>query len=107
MSTAIILGTRPEIIKMSPIIREFDRMGMEYFILHKWQRNKSKVIFQTGLTRSTGSIHRKARIGRIYTDHQIGAHPGDLCSIVNNLEEKISFQWLFYPVIEQGVAQWT
>ena len=37
MSLAIILGTRPEIIKMSPIIREFEQKGMDYFILHTGQ----------------------------------------------------------------------
>ena len=34
---AIILGTRPEIIKMSPIIREYERRGDDYFILHTGQ----------------------------------------------------------------------
>jgi UDP-N-acetylglucosamine 2-epimerase (non-hydrolysing) len=34
---AIILGTRPEIIKMSPIIRECERRGLEYLILHSGQ----------------------------------------------------------------------
>lgn len=33
----IILGTRPEIIKMSPIIRECEQKGIEYFILHTGQ----------------------------------------------------------------------
>ena len=37
MKSAIILGTRPEIIKMSPIIREFQRRGLEYLILHTGQ----------------------------------------------------------------------
>ena len=37
MSYAIILGTRPEIIKMSPIIREFEQKGLDYFILHTGQ----------------------------------------------------------------------
>lgn len=37
MSVAIILGTRPEIIKMSPIIREYERRGDGYFILHTGQ----------------------------------------------------------------------
>ncbi|MFW5638319.1 MAG: non-hydrolyzing UDP-N-acetylglucosamine 2-epimerase [Methanoculleus sp.] len=37
MSVAIILGTRPEIIKMSPIIRECERRGEDYFILHTGQ----------------------------------------------------------------------
>lgn len=34
---AIILGTRPEIIKLSPIIRECDFLGLDYFILHTGQ----------------------------------------------------------------------
>ena len=37
MSLAIILGTRPEIIKMSPIIRECEQKGLDYFILHTGQ----------------------------------------------------------------------
>lgn len=32
-----MLGTRPEIIKMSPIIRECERLGIDYFILHTGQ----------------------------------------------------------------------
>lgn len=34
---AIILGTRPEIIKMSPIIRECEAKHIDYFILHSGQ----------------------------------------------------------------------
>lgn len=34
---AIVLGTRPEIIKMSPIIRECETIGADYFILHTGQ----------------------------------------------------------------------
>ena len=56
MSSAIILGTRPEIIKMSPVIRECERRGMEYFILHTGHGNKATVIYQTGLTGSTGFV---------------------------------------------------
>ena len=37
MKTAIILGTRPEIIKMSPIIRECERRGLDHYILHTGQ----------------------------------------------------------------------
>jgi len=37
MRIAIILGTRPEIIKMSPIIRECERRKIDYFILHTGQ----------------------------------------------------------------------
>ena len=34
MKLAIILGTRPEIIKMSPIIKECESRKLDYFILH-------------------------------------------------------------------------
>jgi UDP-N-acetylglucosamine 2-epimerase (non-hydrolysing) len=34
MKVSIVLGTRPEIIKMSPIIREYERQALDYFILH-------------------------------------------------------------------------
>lgn len=34
---AVVLGTRPEIIKMSPIIRECERLNLDFFILHTGQ----------------------------------------------------------------------
>jgi len=37
MKVSVILGTRPEIIKLSPIIFEFERLGLDYFILHSGQ----------------------------------------------------------------------
>jgi UDP-N-acetylglucosamine 2-epimerase (non-hydrolysing) len=37
MRISIVLGTRPEIIKMSPVIRELERQGRSYFILHTGQ----------------------------------------------------------------------
>jgi UDP-N-acetylglucosamine 2-epimerase (non-hydrolysing) len=46
---AIILGTRPEIIKMSPIIRECERRKINYFILHSnqhYSKNLDKVFFE-------------------------------------------------------------
>lgn len=48
MKIAIVLGTRPEIIKMSPIIRECERIDLDYFILHTGQHysyNMDKVFF--------------------------------------------------------------
>ncbi len=49
MKTAIILGTRPEIIKLSPIIRECENLQLDYFILHTGQHysyNMDKVFFE-------------------------------------------------------------
>ena len=37
MKIAIVLGTRPEIIKMSPIVRACVRRGIDFFILHTGQ----------------------------------------------------------------------
>ena len=37
MKVSIILGTRPEIIKMSPVIRELENLALDYFILHTGQ----------------------------------------------------------------------
>lgn len=49
MKIAIILGTRPEIIKMSPIVRELEGRQTDYFILHTGQHysyNMDKVFFE-------------------------------------------------------------
>ena len=49
MKISIILGTRPEIIKMSPIIRELENHGSDYFILHTGQHysyNLDKIFFE-------------------------------------------------------------
>lgn len=48
MSIAIVLGTRPEIIKMSPVIRLCEKRGINSFILHSGQHysyNLDKVFF--------------------------------------------------------------
>ena len=49
MKISIVLGTRPEIIKMSPVIRECERHGLDYFILHTGQHysyNMDRVFFE-------------------------------------------------------------
>jgi UDP-N-acetylglucosamine 2-epimerase (non-hydrolysing) len=46
---AVILGTRPEIIKMSPVIRECENQDLKYFILHTGQHysyNLDKIFFE-------------------------------------------------------------
>ncbi|MBM2818361.1 MAG: UDP-N-acetylglucosamine 2-epimerase [Nitrosarchaeum sp.] len=48
LKVAIILGTRPEIIKMAPIIRELQRKKINYFIIHSGQHysyNLDKIFF--------------------------------------------------------------
>ncbi|MBI4267507.1 MAG: UDP-N-acetylglucosamine 2-epimerase, partial [Chloroflexi bacterium] len=49
MKIAIILGTRPEIIKMAPVIRELVKRRMDFFILHTGQHysyNLDKIFFE-------------------------------------------------------------
>jgi len=49
MKISIILGTRPEIIKMSPVIRECEKQNIDYFILHTGQHytyNLDKIFFE-------------------------------------------------------------
>ena len=49
MRIAIVLGTRPEIIKLSPIIRELEKQHIDFFILHTGQHysyNMDKVFFK-------------------------------------------------------------
>ncbi len=48
MKTAVVLGTRPEIIKMAPVIKELEKREADYFILHTGQHysyNLDKVFF--------------------------------------------------------------
>ena len=49
MKVAVVLGTRPEIIKMSPVIRELEKRPENYFILHTGQHysyDLDRVFFQ-------------------------------------------------------------
>jgi len=49
LKITIIVGTRPEIIKMAPVIRELEKQGREYFILHTGQHysyNLDRVFFE-------------------------------------------------------------
>ena len=43
MKISIVLGTRPEIIKFSPIIRECERLGLDFFVLHTGQHYSYKM----------------------------------------------------------------
>ena len=49
MKISIVLGTRPEIIKFSPIVRECEKHNLDYFILHTGQHysyTMDKVFFE-------------------------------------------------------------
>lgn len=49
MKIAIILGTRPEIIKLSPVIRECEKRNIPFFIIHSnqhYDQNMDEIFFQ-------------------------------------------------------------
>jgi UDP-N-acetylglucosamine 2-epimerase (non-hydrolysing) len=49
MKISIVLGTRPEIIKMSSVINECEKLRLDYFVLHTGQHyshNMDKTFFQ-------------------------------------------------------------
>ncbi len=49
MKIAVVLGTRPEIIKMAPVIRELERRRADFFILHTGQHysyNLDRIFFE-------------------------------------------------------------
>jgi UDP-N-acetylglucosamine 2-epimerase (non-hydrolysing) len=37
MSIVVVVGTRPEIIKMAPIVKELEKRGMEFTFIHSGQ----------------------------------------------------------------------
>ena len=74
MKTAIIVGTRPEIIKMSPVIHECDRLNLDYVLVHTGQHYSyamDRVFFeqldlpQPGYNLNVGSGSHGTQTGRI------------------------------------------
>jgi len=74
MKVSIILGTRPEIIKMSSVIRECQRRRLDYFILHTnqhYSENLGKIFFkelelpQAKYNLETGSGSHGKQTGRM------------------------------------------
>jgi UDP-N-acetylglucosamine 2-epimerase (non-hydrolysing) len=74
MSIAIVLGTRPEIIKMAPIIRECERRKLDYFVLHTGQHysyQMDSIFFEqlelpsTRYNLDVGSVSHAEQTGRI------------------------------------------
>ena len=77
MTIAIILGTRPEIIKMAPVIRECQRRGLDYSIIHTGQHysyQMDRVFFeqlelpQPDHNLDVGSGNHGEQTGRILAD---------------------------------------
>ncbi len=49
MKISVVLGTRPEIVKMSPVVRLCENLGLNFFVLHTGQHysyNMDRVFFE-------------------------------------------------------------
>ncbi|HER54510.1 MAG TPA: UDP-N-acetylglucosamine 2-epimerase (non-hydrolyzing), partial [Candidatus Bathyarchaeota archaeon] len=49
MKISVVIGTRPEIIKMSPVVRLCEKLGLDFFVLHTGQHysyNMDRVFFE-------------------------------------------------------------
>ncbi len=61
LKACIIIGTRPEIIKMSPLIRELKRQNIDFFILHTGQHYSyeldKKIFEDLGLGKIKYNLH--------------------------------------------------
>lgn len=77
MTIAIILGTRPEIIKMAPVIRECQRRGLNFCIIHTGQHysyQMDRIFFeqlelpQPDHNLDVGSGNHGEQTGRILAD---------------------------------------
>jgi len=76
----ILLGTRPEIIKMSPVIRECERRGLDYFILHTGQHYSYEMdrLFFEGLELPDPNYN---------LDVGSGTHAGQTAKIMTGVED--------------------
>ena len=77
MTIAIILGTRPEIIKMAPVIRECQRRGLDHSTIHTGQHysyQMDRIFFeqlelpQPDHNLDVGSGNHGEQTGRILAD---------------------------------------
>ena len=80
MKITVVLGTRPEIIKMAPVIRELGRRKASFFILHTGQHysyNLDRVFFeQLGLPQAKYNLE----VGS-------GSHAEETAKILTGVEE--------------------
>lgn len=91
VAAAIVLGTRPEIIKLAPVIRECDAVGLEYTIIHTGQHyseNLDQVFFdQLDLPTPDHNLH----VGSGPHGAQTAEMIADIESLVLEIEPDIVF----------------
>ncbi len=83
MKIAVVVGTRPEIIKMSPVIRELEKRGAEHYVLHTGQHysyNMDKLFFED---LELPQPDYKLDIGENY--HTQGAQTGEMIKAMEKI----------------------
>ncbi len=87
MRIAIVVGTRPEIIKMSPVVRECERRGIDYFIVDTGQHysyNMNRLFFEElALPQPDYSLGIKPK-----SPQQQGEHTGRMMLKIENVFRK-------------------
>ena len=79
IKVAIVLGTRPEIIKLAPVIQEFENKGHEVILIHSEQHyddNMSKVFFED----------LELRLPDYYLGKSTGTHGKQTAKILSGVE---------------------
>ena len=68
--TCIITGTRPEVIKMSPVVRACKRRGADWFVVHTGQHyshHMDRVFFeQLGLPDAKYKSRCRVRVRKVW-----------------------------------------
>ncbi|MFC1983981.1 non-hydrolyzing UDP-N-acetylglucosamine 2-epimerase [Chloroflexota bacterium] len=85
MRIAVVIGTRPEIIKMAPIIKELGKRGADFFIIHTGQHysyNMDEVFFKQ---LELPQANFKLEVGS-------GSHAGQTAKILTGVEEILKLE---------------
>jgi UDP-N-acetylglucosamine 2-epimerase (non-hydrolysing) len=82
MKIAFIIGTRPEIIKMSPLIDEVEQRGIEYILIHTGQHYDHEMSEQFFMDLELEKPHYNIGVGS-------GAHGKQTSMMISRIEEVI------------------
>jgi UDP-N-acetylglucosamine 2-epimerase (non-hydrolysing) len=62
VKVAVVLGTRPEIIKLAPVVKELERRSIDFFIPHTGQHysyNMDRIFFEQLELRNPSATWRR------------------------------------------------
>lgn len=83
MKIAVVLGTRPEIIKMAPVIDEIRRRGLEFTLIHTGQHYDHEMSDQFFIDLELPSPHHNIGAGS-------GSHGEMTAEMLRGIEEVLA-----------------